>query len=83
MKEVLFYRLTSQCKVRTRIINNAPSFFINNAPSFFLIKNSTLNKWVDEKVGLHILEKENTILAEGVVPAERELQEENPDKVGG
>ena len=51
--------------------------------TFFLIKNGTLNKWVDEKVELHILEKENTILAEGVVPAERELHEENPDKVGG
>ena len=62
MKEVLFNRLTSLCEVRTRIINNAPSFF-----TFFLIKNGTLNKWVDEKVELHILEKENTILAEGVV----------------
>ena len=56
--------------------------YISSFFTFFLIKNGTLNKWVDEKVGLHILEKENIILAEGVVPAERELQEENPDKVG-
>ena len=57
-------------------LQKIPSFF-----TFFLIKNGTLNKWVDEKVELHILEKENIILAEGVVPAERELQEENPNKV--